>query len=438
MGLYGTALELSAVLSECPRPGGRRRIASAFGRLATLGGVAFGVAAPALVPFSLLAPRFARTPVEYGVFESSVTLPLDTFLDVWWHPGFPFTDDTMHRMAFAGTVVGCWPCSVSCSAGRNRARARPAARQRPGARAHAAGRAVRLAVGELPVPALGRFMYGWSLGLILLAAAGFDRALAWVAGRAAQPGAEPVSDVRAAITAARTSWRRPWATPARPAVALLVAFGVIAATGVQLYRYDRAINAPPTPRTRDTCSRRRRRSPRCSPGPSPRRTATCRSCASTRPSGPASRSPTARSLSYSRSSRLRATTRRCLPHRAAVAGRRRRGRRVGHRERSPGGLRTMFLTDRTRTELLPRLAVTSLLTPFDRERADGWEDDALAAKGFRVAYEGRDAELLDVVEPAPPRLCRARHRARVVDAGRADPLHRSQLPVGDDRAGRRR
>lgn len=390
VGLYAAALTARRLWADRHLGGTRRRWLAAIGRLASIPGVAVGIGAPAMLPFALLSQRFTRTPLDYDTFADNVTVPLTTFWHFWWRPGFPFTDTTMHRMAFVGT-----PIAVLAVIGL--------LRRRPGT-GLALGMLVGsvLVLGRTPlVPvldgisgsyrflSLGRFMYAWALGFIILAATGLDWCVGLIAGRPSQDAqGQPIAlgDPR--------SWRRDLRTGA----AVLAVAAVLMGTGAQLFRYDRAINPHFTPRTRDwlfpetpaisallardTGPAADRNLPIMRPGLQPL---------------PDSSIPMVFPFESA------AGYDSALPSTIANLWRVVLGEDpdVVEERGLPSGLVTLFYTDRTRFELLPRLGITSVLGPNDLEDEPGWDESGRRERGLVTVYDGPDADLLEVVDPAP-------------------------------------
>lgn len=390
---YAAALTARRLWADRHLGGGPRRWMAALGRLTAIPAVAVGIGAPAVLPFALLSQRFTRTPLDYEIFAGNVTVPLTTFWRFWWRPGFPFTDTTMHRMAFVGTPIAVF--AIVGLVGF--------VRRRPGT-----GLAIGMVLGSVLVLgrtplvpvldgisesyrflSLGRFMFAWALGFIILAAIGVDLCLALITGRPAldaQGQAISLGDPRL--------WRR----DLRTGGAVLVVAAVLVGTGAQLFRYDRAINPQFTPRTRawlfpetpairallarGTGPAADRNLPIMRPGRQPL---------------PDSSIP----LVFPFESGAGYDS--ALPSTIANLWRVVLGEDplLVQEQGLPSGLVTLFYTDRTRFELLPRLGITSVLGPQDLEDEPGWNEPGRRERGLATVYNGPDADLLEVVDPAP-------------------------------------
>lgn len=169
---------------------GERARWSRLGGPVVFAAVALAIGAPAIVPFWRLTPWLARQPVASAVFNGEVALPLGAYLRALWPQGGTVTDQTLHRLVFAGTAVAVLALVGAIRRGRS-----PAA-------GHVVALGGALAVGTLLLTAhtpvtrvlgalapsfrsfsLGRFLFFWNLGLALLAAAGLERVMAVVARR---------------------------------------------------------------------------------------------------------------------------------------------------------------------------------------------------------------------------------------------------------------
>lgn len=391
VGLYALALTAAGLWRTRHAPQRGRRAVKGIGRLAAIPAVAAGLGAPALLPFALLSERFARDPLPYDVFADNVTVPLSTFWQIWWHPDFPFTDATMHRMAFVGT-----PIALLAVIGLFQRR-----RGTGLARGMLLGSV--LVLGRTPLVglldalsssyrylSLGRFMFAWALGLVILAAAGFDRilAVALPAPAAAEgPPRRPPSTAPARV--------RP---PARSLVTACFVAIVLITTSAQLFRYDRAINPHFTPRTREwlfpeTPALEALLARQTGP-------AADRNLPILRPQMqplPDSSIP----LVFPFESAAGYDS--ALPRSIANLWRVVEGQDIDAvQERGlPSGLITLFYTDQTRFDLLPRVGVTSVIGPNDLEGQEGWDEPGRRARGLTTVYDGPDADLMEVLEPAP-------------------------------------
>lgn len=392
---YATALAVRRAW-RVRRDRARARVAlTGVGHVGAVATMAVTVGAPAVLPFLQLSVRFARTPMDYDIFVSHVAVPIRSFWDIWWHPEFPITVPIMHSMGFAGTLV-----AGLAVVGIVQRRAGTAL-----ARSLLIGSV--LVLGRTPLVAafdalsssyrflsLGRFMYGWALGMVILAAAGFDRLAAALVGREQGQAGERTLLVDPLELVRRRGWRR----STRQWLAL-AAFGVmVLGTGAQLFRYDRAINPDFTPRDRSwlfpetpliqellrrqTAPAADRNLPIVRPGRQPL---------------PDSSIP----LVFPFESAAGYDS--ALP--SAVAGLWRvvmgeSPQQVAERGLA-SGLVTAFPTDRTRFDLIPRLGITSVLAPNDLEDEPGWDEAGRRARGLVTMYDGRDGDLLEVLDPAP-------------------------------------
>lgn len=395
VGLYAAAIEVPTLWRRRRDAGWPGRLGRMVGRVAAVPAVAVGIGAPALVPFGLLSPRFARTPLDYDIFYENVTVPLSTFAQFWWRPDFPFTDTTMHRMAFVGT-----PIAVLALIGLFQRRAGTGL-----ARGLLLGSI--LVLGRTPLAAafdavsvsyrflsLGRFMFCWALGLIILAIAGFDRVAALVTG-----GPILVEDTSEALPDPLAMLRPSgWRVGRRGILVLGGAALVLAVTGAQLFRYGRAINADFIPRDRsflfpttpalDALVAR---------GSEP---AADRNLPILRPGlQPLPDSSIPMVFPYESAAGYDSS----LPSTIADLWRVVQGEPVEQvtARGLSSGLVTLFYTDRTRFDLLPRLGITSVIGPPDLEEEPGWDEAGRNEQGLATVYEGIDAEVLEVEAPAP-------------------------------------
>jgi hypothetical protein len=400
VGAYGGFLELADLWRTRAGPDLGRRARAAFGRLAALGALGIALGMVTYLPFALLASRLARAPIPYDVYIRELNVPFDQFGKLWAHLPLPLDMYDMHRMTFVGTIVAALAVVGLFT-------------RRPGS---GLGRA--LLVGSIaafaytPLTAVidklssqyryispGRFLWAWVLGMVVLAALGLDRVLAWVVGTRAGPGVEPIPQVD-------LRWRTP---SGRQLAAVALVAVAIAGTGLQLYRYGRDINVPFTPRTaeylypstpvierleaRGAAPAGDRNLPVYVVGQAP---------------------PVDSSLPAIFPFESAAGYESALPTWVADLWRVVSGTSAAKVSAAPlsQGLYTLFPSDGTRFDLLPRLGITSVITGPNITAAPGWDAAGLAAKGLAPDYTGADARLYTVTDAAP--------RAYVVHAVEAE------------------
>jgi hypothetical protein len=145
------------------------------------GATAVAIGAPAILPFARLSPWLARQPPSTDNFDANVAVPAGDFLRAFWPQGGAVTDRVLHRLAFAGTIVGVLAVVGLVSRGRRAALGRALV---IGSFLWIAHTPISEALGELAPSyrslSLGRFLFVWNLGLVLLASEALDRAIGWV------------------------------------------------------------------------------------------------------------------------------------------------------------------------------------------------------------------------------------------------------------------
>jgi hypothetical protein len=400
VGLYGGFLELADLYRTRRAPELRRRTLNAFGRLCALGALGLGLGLVTYLPFALLSQRIARSPIPYDVYTRELNVPFDQFGRLWEHLPLPIDMYDMHRMTFVGTVVAALAVIGLFM-------------RRPGA---GLGRA--LLVGSIaafaytPLTSVidklssqyryispGRFLWAWVLGMVVLAALGLDQVLRWIVGQRGRADAEPVPQ-------AELVWTKPTVRQAGAVVLVAVA---LAATGLQLYRYGRAINVTFTPRTAEYLF------------PTTPVIAELEARNAT-PAGDRNLpvyveghgTPVDSSLPGIYPFESAAGYDSALPSWVADLWRVVGGKDAAFVSANPlsQGLRSLFSSTATRFDLLPRLGITSVLTEPDIDATAGWDAAGVAQKGLAPSYDGADGRIYDVEEAAP--------RAYVVHASEAE------------------
>lgn len=343
----------------------------------TFTATAVAVGAPALLPFVQLSAYVGRQPPSAAVFEAAIAQPTWRFLRTFWPPDLPVSADRMHQMAFVGTVAG-----VLAVLGLLRRGPRSAL-----GRGLVAAAFLLIAntvfsqalAGLLPTYrsfTVGRHLFLWNLGVVLLASAGFDQVIGWV--RAAGSRLLPV---RAAVVPAA-----------------LLATGVVLVNTFQLGTYGRDIN------------------PRFSP----------RDAADLMPATDAIRALQATDgglgggrflpVMFSDGAPVMAASLPMIFGLESGAGyestflagveatwRTVSGERLDDVLAAPMtfGYQAAFVLDKVRPELLARVGVTTLFLAPDAAKRPEWAGFVTAAGGAERDYQGRDGEVWHLTAAAP-------------------------------------
>jgi hypothetical protein len=369
-----------------------------------IGILAAGIPAATLLPTFLASRLSGREPPSYEEFTEAWAVPPRVFLNTFRPPPTPVTAETMHEMAFVGTLAACFAIigALRRSPGAGLGRSVAIITFLVTIGTPVAWVAYHLLPGFAYVRPLGRWLFLWCFAVVLLAALGIDGMMRW----AKRPSLGPFGRLAGGRVRARANGMLRSHAAALGAVALVLGVGTTVLAAFQVIPYARKINPPFQPRERrylypETPAIAALERDKESRGPEARQRIM-----------PIRRSPigvpwTPPTMYASHSMMFQiesaAGYESLLPDRTAAIWRVVAGETPNNVLRLPldGAYLPSFVVRYTRFDLLPRLGVTTLYTPPDVLDDPTWSRTRYAPLKLQQVYAGPDGRVLDLLGSQP-------------------------------------